>query len=152
MKIRRAVASDVADLVALYQQSFDHSWPKATLSHFIETDHVLVSCDPGEGFIIIRQTLDEAEIITLAVAPTARNRGLGSALLAGAWALVADQGAHSVFLEVASDNAAALALYNAAGFTQIGRRKGYYARTSGTSTDALVMSRRLEGAPIVSNS
>ncbi len=40
-----------------------------------------------------------------------------------------------MFLEVATDNAPALALYTAAGFVEVGRRRRYYAGGS----DALVM-------------
>jgi ribosomal-protein-alanine N-acetyltransferase len=53
--------------------------------------------------------------------------------------LAGQGGAGTLFLEVAGDNAAALALYAAAGFEAIGLRKGYYA----TGADAVVMRRTL---------
>jgi ribosomal-protein-alanine N-acetyltransferase len=49
-------------------------------------------------------------------------------------------GAARMFLEVADDNAAALALYAALGFTQVGVRPRYYERGDGMWGDARVLS------------
>ena len=51
-----------------------------------------------------------------------------------------------LWLEVAHDNDAALALYLRAGFETAGRRPGYYARGQGEYADALVMRRLLNTA------
>ena len=50
-----------------------------------------------------------------------------------------ERGVTTVFLEVAADNPGAQGLYASLGFVQVGRRKGYYAR-SGGAVDALVLS------------
>jgi ribosomal-protein-alanine N-acetyltransferase len=84
----------------------------------------------------------EAEVLTLAVRPEQRRRGAARALLAAALALAAPTAA-AMFLEVAADNAGAVALYEAAGFEQVGRRAGYYGRTGAPSIDAIVMRRAL---------
>ncbi len=95
---------------------------------------------PGEGFVLARAAGGEAEVLTLAIAPAARRRGLGRALVARALALaIAPGGADAAFLEVAEDNAAALALYRGCGFREVGRRPRYYA----DGTAALVMRRDL---------
>jgi ribosomal-protein-alanine N-acetyltransferase len=52
-------------------------------------------------------------------------------------------GAHKVFLEVEEGNASALRLYRRAGFTEVGRRKGYYANPTGEPATALVLRRNL---------
>ena len=80
--------------------------------------------DPG-GMAVARAATDEAEILTLAVAPEARRRGLGQALLAATMAEAARRGARAMFLEVAHSNASARALYAAAGFVEVGRRRRY---------------------------
>jgi ribosomal-protein-alanine N-acetyltransferase len=75
---------------------------------------------------------------------------LARRLLEHAAATAAARGATSLFLEVAADNAAALHLYQAAGFHAVGRRAGYYARNAGPAVDALVLKRSLNrplGAP-----
>jgi ribosomal-protein-alanine N-acetyltransferase len=47
---------------------------------------------------------------------------------------------------VAAVNAAAVALYEAAGWTHAGRRRGYYRTPEGVHIDALLMSKTLPGA------
>ena len=90
------------------------------------------------GFALARGAVDEAEILSLGVAPAARRAGFGRALVAALMARAAEQGARRLFLEVAEDNRAALGLYGAFGFSQVGRRPGYYARARGRAA-ALVL-------------
>lgn len=95
---------------------------------------------PGEGFVLARAAAGEAEILTLAVLPPARRRGLGQALVSGAMALaIVRAQAEAMFLEVAEGNAGALALYRGLGFAEVGRRKRYYP----DGADALVLRRDL---------
>jgi ribosomal-protein-alanine N-acetyltransferase len=92
------------------------------------------------GFILARTLAGEAEILTLAVAPLARRRGLAKRLVEAAIVQSLAAGADSLFLEVAADNAPAIALYVGAGFETVGRRRGYYASPGGgAAQDALVM-------------
>ena len=96
--------------------------------------------DPRGAMVMARIAADEAEILTLAVAPEARRQGLARALLAEAARHAAAAGASALFLEVALRNTAARALYAGAGFAEVGRRRRYYA----DGDDALVMRRILE--------
>jgi len=90
------------------------------------------------GLVLWRSAGGEAEILTLAVLPPWRRHALGGRLLAAALANAAEAGAAAMFLEAAADNAAALALYQGAGFTVVGRRPGYY-----NGVDAVTMRRDL---------
>jgi len=56
-------------------------------------------------------------------------------------------GAEALFLEVADDNAPAIALYESAGFERVGRRRGYYAKGRRTPADAFVYRRALNSGP-----
>ena len=67
----------------------------------------------------------ECEIHTIAVGPAHRGSGLGRALLR-ALLDVADDKAAETFLEVRTDNDAAISLYESVGFERLGLRKGYY--------------------------
>ncbi len=78
------------------------------------------------GFVLARAVADEAEILTLAVDPLLQRQGAGRLLLRAAMHGARQRGAAAMFLEVAPSNAAALALYGAAGFAQVGRRPRYY--------------------------
>jgi len=86
------------------------------------------------------------DVLSLAVDPAARRRGIGRALLAELLTQAWSAGAERVLLEVAADNEAALALYAAAGFDTVRRRVGYYAGPEGPgSVDALVLARAWPG-------
>lgn len=98
-----------------------------------------------QGFLIGRVVAGEAEVLTLAVDPAARRRGVAAGLVAGFLAEARARGAEVAFLEVAADNAAARELYAAAGFAEAGRRRGYYHGTDGRAVDALILSRRVCG-------
>jgi ribosomal-protein-alanine N-acetyltransferase len=74
---------------------------------------------------------------TIGVSPEFQGRGIGTALLAALLAR-ADELFAPVFLEVRTDNTAAISLYERHGFTRIGLRKRYY-RPSGA--DAYTMMR-----------
>ena len=94
--------------------------------------------DEPAGFILVRAAADEAEILTFAVAPDHRRRGLGKLLLAAACTALRAAGTNRFFLEVAADNAAAIALYHQLGFEPCGTRRAYYHAADKTA-DAVVM-------------
>jgi tRNA threonylcarbamoyl adenosine modification protein YeaZ len=118
-------ASDTAPLAALHAACFDDAWEAASLRTTLAAPGAFAFHD-RDGFVVARVASDEAEILTLAVAPAARGKGLGRALLSAAIAEAEQRGAKAVFLEVGRDNPAALALYAALRFANVGSRKGYY--------------------------
>lgn len=139
MSLRVAGAGETAALAALHATAFEHPWPEGEIASLMASPGVFALIVDGEGFILCRAIAGEAEILTLAVDPAVRRRGIGGALVEAAALLAARMDAQTLFLEVADDNLAALALYEAAGFEAVGRRRGYYA----SGADAVVMSRRL---------
>jgi [ribosomal protein S18]-alanine N-acetyltransferase len=100
-----------------------------------ERDAVLV------GYAGIMFGVDQADILTLAVAPEHQDSGVGRALLDALLLEAAGRRVAEVLLEVRADNVPALRLYKSAGFEQIARRRGYYANGS---VDGVVLRRRLE--------
>ena len=76
------------------------------------------------------------------MAPKARGKGAGAKLLAAAERVIAARGATIVFLDVAEDNAHAVALYRRAAYVQHGRRSGYYSRPESRMA-ALLFQKRL---------
>jgi [ribosomal protein S18]-alanine N-acetyltransferase len=95
------------------------------------------------GFVVLRTAADEAEVLTIAVRPGQRGRGIGRQLMEEALRRLYRDRIASCFLEVDGDNLPAIALYRALGFKQVGERKGYYDRPSGPAGAALVMRLRL---------
>lgn len=94
----------------------------------------------SDAFALVRVVADEAELLTLAVAPHAQRRGLATALMHD-WLTAVK--AERAFLEVSEDNTAAKQLYLKHGFEVCGRRKDYYVRNGGTAVDALLMQKAI---------
>lgn len=132
-------------LAALHGRCFvtPRPWDAAEFSDFLADPLCFLLVEGDAGFLLGRVAAGEAELLTIAVAPEARGRGLGRKLLARFIYQARLRAAESAFLEVAEDNAAAKALYLSAGFGESGRRKGYYYAPDGRRTDALVMVRSL---------
>jgi ribosomal-protein-alanine N-acetyltransferase len=149
MKLRAADVSDALALAKAHASAFGAPWPPEAFSTLMGTPGVfaLAAVDGAPvGLILMRAIAGEAEVLTLAVEPSHRRRGVARALLEAGLELALAAEAETCFLEVAADNAAALALYRAAGFEQAGHRGGYYRRPDGETVDALVLRRTLKRA------
>jgi len=118
--------NDAALLAALHASAFPDPWTERAICELFAGPGVFVFFTT-DGFVMGRVAGGEAEILTLAVEPQARGKGLGRALIAAMAAHALRLGAGSIFLEVGDDNPAALALYAGLGFERAGQRKGYYA-------------------------
>ncbi|HXQ14121.1 MAG TPA: GNAT family N-acetyltransferase [Caulobacteraceae bacterium] len=146
MRLRPASRADADALAQAHASAFDAPWSAADILRFAEDPGgfaLAVETGAGlAGFILCRVVAGEAEVLTLAVRPEHRRRGVARDLVEAAAALAA-RTAGAMFLEVAEDNAAALALYAQTAFSRAGRRPGYYARPGAPAVDAIVMRRTL---------
>lgn len=122
-----ASQADVPALAVLHAASFEPGWDAVSIGALLSSPGCFALWWPDRAFILIRTVLDEAEVITLAVTPAHRRRGLARALLEAAAACCVRRGAAILHLEVAVANLPATALYLAMGFSQVGQRRGYYA-------------------------
>jgi ribosomal-protein-alanine N-acetyltransferase len=95
------------------------------------------------GFSLYRLVTDEAELLSLAVLPQCRRRGVALRLMEEMLRDLYRQGARSIHLEVEDTNQAAIALYSRLEFRESGRRPGYYAQGRPKPAGALVMLRQL---------
>ncbi len=144
--LRPMRAADLEVLLPHEQAMFgSESWSRqAYLDELADTDlrHYLVAERDGQlagcaGLLAIGET---AQILTVGVLPAARRHGVGRQLVDALVAEAARRGAREVLLEVRVDNDAARELYDRAGFTAIGTRRGYYDHGR---VDAVVMRRAL---------
>jgi len=136
-----ATPAHAAALAAIHAAAFPprEAWGRDAIALQLALPGVFGLVEQQGGMILARVAADEAEILTLAVLPAMRRRGLGRALLLLAMAEARRRGAASLALEVAADNRAGRALYEQAGFVRVGHRRRYYADGS----DALVLRARL---------
>ncbi|WP_323005732.1 N-acetyltransferase [Pseudorhodobacter sp.] len=137
-----------AALAALHARVFTtpRPWSAAEFAALMGGPGVYVLGDPL-GFVMGRAIAGEAEVLTLAVAPEARRQGVARGLMARFENNALEKHAETAFLEVAEDNSAAIHLYLSLGYTEAGRRRGYFAPPQdprqGPRRDAIVMTKAL---------
>ena len=151
MKLRLASVEDASMLEAVHARAFDAGWTAediTRLMHILGGFSLIAEDETGAaGFILARVMADEAEILTLAVAPWARRRGVASALVEAVALEAERRNARAIFLEVAADNEAAIELYGRLRFERAGLRRAYYGRPGAAAVDAFVLRRPLNRAP-----
>ncbi|MBL9062350.1 GNAT family N-acetyltransferase [Tabrizicola sp.] len=136
-------------LAALHARCFRSPppWSAADFAGFLADPLAFLLVEGDAGFLLGRAVAGEAELLTLAVAPESRRRGLARQLVMRFLYQARLRGADAAFLEVSVENAAAIALYESLGFTRSGLRRGYYRTPEGDRIDAVVMARALAAMP-----
>lgn len=132
------------EMADLHREGFavPRPWTAAEFAALLDQPGVALLTAPG-GFALCRVVADEAELLTITVAPTERRKGRGTTLMARLLNRARADRALTCFLEVAADNTPARALYDGCGFRVAGRRRGYYRDAPGGAVDALIMVRDL---------
>lgn len=147
LRIRDAIASDLAAVCAIERVSFPDPWVPAMFRTHLRpgVNTFLVAEEEPElvGYAISHTVADVADLLNLAVRPDARGHGVGAALLDALMTRCAVRGAESMTLDVRESNTAARALYASRGFTPIGRRRRYYRMPD---EDALVLHTHLRAS------
>jgi ribosomal-protein-alanine N-acetyltransferase len=143
--LRDMTDDDLPAVLAMEEELFaPDTWTKAMYRDELrrsDTRHYLVAVDGNDvvGYAGLIAYPDEAHIATIGVTAARQGERIGAQLLDTLLA-EADTRSRVVLLEVRADNQVAQGLYRRRGFTEIGRRRGYY-QPSGT--DAVVMSREV---------
>ena len=152
ISLRPAEVSDCDTLSEIHASAFRRGWSNAEFESLLVQPGVnalladyrnRVGRRSPAGFILYRLAADEAEVLSVAVMPECRRRGVGRQLLEEALRHVYREGARDIHLEVEDSNLAAIALYRGVEFRESGRRTGYYAQGRETPGGALVMLRQL---------
>lgn len=145
--IEPATPRDAYRLAQLHALSFHRGWGESEFDQLLRSREVLAHRlrlgRATDGFIISRIAADEAEILSVAIAPNRRGRGLSRGLLTTHLGHLAGLGVAKVFLEVEENNQPAVRLYQRTGFRTVGRRDRYYREADGQELNALVMQRDL---------
>jgi len=122
---------DLEAVLDIESASFSRPW---TRRHFLDEmgspcglPTVALTADlVVAGYLCLKQVLDEAEILDVAVSGNLRGQGVGRILVEGALDACRGRGVSVVSLEVGVGNVEAIALYRRIGFREVGRRKKYY--------------------------
>ena len=134
-------------MTSAFDPGYGEGWTRSQCAGILPLSGVALRLARDEqgavrGFSLLRTVADEAELLLLAVAPAARGRGVGGALLDDFIEHGRRQGARRLHLEVRDGNPA-VAMYQAFGFKAEGRRPKYYSGQDGSQHDALTMARQL---------
>ena len=95
------------------------------------------------GFVLVQTILDEADILTIATTPDFKRMGIAAHLLKSLMSRLGERGISRIMLDVAEDNLPARSLYEGLGFSEDGRRPGYYTTGRDIPVAAVLMSRSL---------
>lgn len=141
MRIRDARGGDAGAIGALERQCFADPWPEEAVAAYINGGNCLMLCAEGEGgellgYVGMQHVLDEGYIGNVCTAPQHRRRGVARALLAELESRSRRLGLAFLTLEARASNAAAIALYEGAGYGRVGTRPGYYQHPA---EDAVIM-------------
>ncbi|MES2917596.1 MAG: ribosomal protein S18-alanine N-acetyltransferase [Pseudomonadota bacterium] len=135
---------DLADLpaaLALEKRAHAFPWSQGNFGDAHASGYYMVVMEEGGrliGYGIVQVILDEGHLLNITVDPDLHGRGLGRTLLQHLLDYAA-QKTDTLFLEVRPSNRRAIALYQAAGFNEIGLRRHYYPAVGGGREDALLM-------------
>ena len=143
---RDANSMDIPVLVSLDKELFPYSpWSSGQYREEISapTRRFIVAVDEGLSVVgyagVFAPGGAEADILTVGVISQHRGQGIARQLMAGITKWAIDQGPIAMMLEVKTDNAAAIGLYESLGYSKLNIRKDYF----GTGLDALVMRKEL---------
>ena len=144
LALRTMVVADIDEVHALEQKVFPHPWSRANFVDSLASGYdawVLREPDEGAlaGYFLLMHAVDETHLLDVAVSGARQGSGLGRFLLDRIAARSRAVGMASILLEVRPSNERALKVYERYGYTQIGRRKGYYPAHEGKREDAIVM-------------
>lgn len=138
--IRNAAEADLDQIERLEELCFSTPWKRGTLQWYLPDDrHEFLLAVRNEtilGYINMLHVMDEGYIANVAVHPEHRRNGIGAALVDAMLRRSEELELLFATLEVRDSNEPAIRLYSSHGFTEVGRRKGYYDRPK---EDAILM-------------
>lgn len=143
--MREMKYSDLPSVEVIEQSAQANPWSELQFRESITAGHLcLVEEVEGDvcGYAVLMPAVDNADLLTIAVAPGQQRKGIGGRLLDALFDWGRTHGMLRIFLEVRRSNESAIALYKAKGFVQAGVRWNYYRNAQGRE-DALIMCREL---------
>lgn len=145
MILRDMTEADLDAVLCIEREVHAHPWTAGNFSDALRSRYVCKIFEEGQemlGYAVLMLAVGEAELLDIAVATRHQRHGWGRKLLEELMALARRRDMQRMVLEVRASNAAAIALYRKAGFTDIGLRRDYYPAENGRE-DAILMGREL---------
>ncbi len=141
LDIRPMRDADLAMVVEIEREAYTFPWSEGIFRDCLRAGYccwVAEQQDFVRAYGIMQVGTGESHILNLCVRTSGRGQGLGRALLSHLLDVAREHRADTVLLEVRPTNRAALGLYAAMGFNEVGVRRGYYPGRDGRE-DALIL-------------
>ena len=130
MIIRKMERADIPQLVELEKLCFSDPWSEAAFEYELKNPLslwlVAADGDVVAGYVGSQTVMGEADMMNIAVSPAFRRQKIAENLVSQLVESLNEKEAKSLTLEVRVSNVPAISLYEKLGFTQVGRRPGYY--------------------------
>jgi ribosomal-protein-alanine N-acetyltransferase len=140
---------DLDAVMEIERRAYPFPWTRGIFRDCLRAGYPAWVLEAGgrlAGYGLLSVAAGEAHILNVCADPSLPRRGYGRRLLRALLQQARGRGAQRVFLEVRPSNGAAIALYDAEGFNEIGRRPRYYPAANGRE-DAIVMALELAYNP-----
>ena len=138
-------AAHVSQVAALEKICFADPWSEMSIASELQNlwSYWLVALEDDRviGYVGSQSSIDEADIMNVAVHPDFRRQGIAETLINRLVADLKERDIHALLLEVRVSNTPAITLYEKLGFSQVGRRKNYY---HNPKEDALILRKEWE--------
>ena len=145
MTITEMNATHVPQVAELEKICFADPWSEKSVASELDNKWALwlvaLDDDKVAGYIGSQTSIDETDVMNVAVHPDFRRRGIAEALINALVEQLKQRGSHALLLEVRASNGPAIALYEKLGFVQVGCRKNYYRNPK---EDALILRKEWE--------
>lgn len=140
IRFRAMAAADIELVLQIEQKAFSHPWSRGLYEDALGRYQcwVLERGDEHVGHAVMQYIVDEAHLLNIVIAVNQQGQGYGQMLLEFVLQQAVKQGSRECYLELRESNYAAYALYERAGFNELGRRANYYPAVSGRE-DAILM-------------
>lgn len=145
MTIMPMTPADIAAVLAIETRVQAFPWTRGNFDDALASGYVgWVAREGGVvvGFAVLMHAVDEIHLLVIGIAPECQRQGRGRALFDFVAGQAREAGMTRMLLEVRPSNLPAIAFYRQAGFTEIGRRRGYYPAET-RREDAIVMAKNL---------
>lgn len=142
ISIYKAEGRHLEKVLQIEKECFSPAWSYESFRSELNVSggYFTVAEENGEivGYCVFRSFASEGELLKIAVAESRRGHGVGTLMFCAMLDFANQKKVSHLFLEVRESNDVARQMYARYGFTQYGRRVGYY---SDPAEDAILMRR-----------
>jgi ribosomal-protein-alanine N-acetyltransferase len=135
--------ADIDQILSIEEKVYSHPWTRGNFLDSFYSGHEACGLRNKSanllGYFVLMSVLDEMHLLNFSIATDCQRQGLARILLDKMSECAREKNILSILLEVRVSNQRAVDVYQRYGFTEIGRRKGYYPATDSVREDAIVM-------------